>query len=274
MNAHPNLVLACLVIGSTPIAAADDPWSTYCANPTPENAIKVQSANLPNLDAREFERRLQILEDQVLCSDVEAVRLVYRLKQESDGAYSEFLSQTLCRLVRINPRLFLEELARHRQQVKDRLPWVLCSTGAGYVDRVAAQRYVLRKRLAAIRTVDDPDLRKLRDECSAALQRKIADLGEHLEKSDPAQQGRLERNEKPHPGVRPNQDSKIPAAGASEPRQITLPRLKPHFLHDQIGPGHGNLPPGDWDLRVIERQPVDRSKPASGLMKQLEPGVR
>jgi hypothetical protein len=251
-------------------SAAADPWTAYCLNPTPENAAKVQSAKTPGIDNQEFDARLRILEDQVLCSDVEAIRLVYRLKKEPDGAYGETLSQMLGRLIRINPRLFLEELARHRPQVGDRLPWILCSIGPAYADRVAAKRYVLRSRLAAIETVDVPELGKLRDECGAELKRGIENLERHLEEPGTEKQDGLDPGDKPSGSVRAGEDAVAPVAGEAGSEPGILPRLESHFHRDRTRPARDRFPAGDWDLRVIEPWAIDRSKPASGLMRALE----
>jgi len=262
--------LALLLLASRLLMAADDPFGTYCANPTPENAAKVQSAKTPGIDNREFDARLQILEDQVLCSDVEAIRLVYRLMKESDGASSEILSQMLGRLVRINPRLFLGELARHRRQIGDRLPWILCGTGPAYIDRPAAQRYVLRKRLAAIETVDVPALQELRDECVLQLQRSIEKPGDfQQDRTAPGSADSQPGEERPG-GNRADEEAAKPTASGAAMKQPPIHRAVQRIPPCPIEGPHNHLPPGDWDREVIEPSPVDRSRSESDLLRGLE----
>ena len=167
-------LVACLAM----TARAQTPWERYLALPTPGNAQAVQTLayrdSVDNVDRLLDD--LDLLRDQVDAGDTAAVRLAFRLVPQADGVYGETLGTMLGRLVRTRPALFLRELARAERRTGDRAPHreVGCGlaqvTGPEYVDREEAGRYEARQRIAALRTVSTPSLRKVRDECLAALQ--------------------------------------------------------------------------------------------------------
>ena len=57
----------------------------------------------------------------------------------------------------------------------------------------------------------------------------------------------------------------------SEIRLIPL-EIQMETLRDLLEPSRKALPPGDWDPEVAWPRPVDRSKPDSMLMRELEIG--
>jgi hypothetical protein len=158
-----------------PIAAiAGTPWENYVENPTPENASRVQKATYSG-NIKEQERRerlyddLWILEEQVIACDQEAVRLAFRLLQESDGHYAGTLCRMLGRLVRINPKLYLVECKRAKSFTPELFPGLLNFPDA-YIDRPIAHEYEREARIKALSKVKNLSLRKIRNEALEALQ--------------------------------------------------------------------------------------------------------
>ena len=164
------MLLTLLLAGS---AFAQTAWEQYLELPTPENAARVQQAlySDPSTRGRSLHEDLLLLEIQVISADREAVRLAYRLSVESDGHYSEMLDAMLGRLIRIDPKLFLQELKRHRSQVS-RLDSLLGQHGRPYIDRHRARSYEDEQRIAALMTIADPSLKDIRDECVGMLKKR------------------------------------------------------------------------------------------------------
>ncbi|ANM30001.1 hypothetical protein ABI59_11110 [Acidobacteria bacterium Mor1] len=168
------LLLALLGAGAPAEAARarltpSTPWERYLELPTPENARAVQSATYIDRERlQDLDWDLLMLEVQVLSSDSEAVALAFRLRRQSDGHISETLDIMLGRLIRINPQLFLQELAVARRSDETRAS-PLHNFGFAYVDHEKAHDYEQARRIEALRSVDVPQLRELRNECIRRL---------------------------------------------------------------------------------------------------------
>ena len=153
---------------------AQTPWERYATIPTSENARGVTlleySSKNPDFadEVRRTEEDVMLLEVQVLSSDTEAVDLAFRLREKADGHIAEMLDEMLGRLIRINPRLFLQSLLRHRSVLTDGAGLV-GNFGYPFVDREQAQGYERDLRVAALLTVKEPALLRLRDECVGLL---------------------------------------------------------------------------------------------------------
>lgn len=169
-----NLLLATFLIACSSFIFAGTPWEEYVENPTPENARRVQNATYSgNIDQQERQEKLfddlWLLEEQVTASDREAVQLAFRLLQESDGAYTETLYKMLGRLVRVNPKLYLEECKKARSFTPERFPGLLMFPEP-YIDRPVAHEYEREARIKALSKVKDRSLRSIRNEALEALQ--------------------------------------------------------------------------------------------------------
>ncbi len=169
-----HLLFCVAALGFGTAASAQTPWEKYLDLPTAENARKVQAAtySVPSDNHDRLYEDLELLEVQVVAGDRQAVRLALRLYSEADGHYAETLDILLGRLVRVNPRLLLEELRLHRKRAGNRHGFgMLRNYGFPYVDRGwTADMYETERRIAALKTVTDVDLRPLRDSCLAMLQ--------------------------------------------------------------------------------------------------------
>jgi hypothetical protein len=151
---------------------AETPWERYLACPNPAAAARVtQIAYSPGVNAeKRMSDDLDILEVQVISRDVESMRLALRLLGKAEGGHvEETLDIMLGRLIRIDPRLFLVELKR--AGVKN---WggAVGNFGGPYVDRMDAYACEKRFRIEALRTVNDSDLRTLRDACIRELRQE------------------------------------------------------------------------------------------------------
>jgi hypothetical protein len=163
-----------LLLLAAPLAA-QTPWEAYVEYPTPQNAAKVQAAtysdSLTETDsarsahADRLEHDLDLLEVQVEAGDREAIRLAFRLFPELGGEYAERLDEMVGRLIRINPVVFLQETLRATGG-----KWCLgMNDGDPYVDRPRASEYERLRRIEALKSVTNSELRLVRDKCIAAL---------------------------------------------------------------------------------------------------------
>ena len=172
----------CLLLALLAVTArAQTPWERYLALPTPGNARAIQSLaysdSADNVDC--LLEDVELLRDQMDAGDTAAVRLAFRLLPQADGVYGETLGDMLGRLVRTRPTLFLRELRWAQRRKVDGAPhgevgcYLARVTGPECVDREEAERYEARQRIASLRTVATPSLRRLRDQCIAAIQSDI-----------------------------------------------------------------------------------------------------
>lgn len=161
-------------------------WNQYLAYPSGDNARKVMkvlptSGHVQYTHAADEDRvielvssNLDMLERQVFSGDRDATRLLFRLSPIVDGALAEDRVIILGALVRINPRLFLEEYKAYRSACPCR--GYVENDGPPYVDKQEAQNLETELRLAALMNITDPELLEVRDECVAALKEIMSSL--------------------------------------------------------------------------------------------------
>ena len=132
----------------------------------------MQYLNLSDSDLTDLLKKT--IEKHIHAGDRNAVKAGFRLFNISDGWYSHRLDMALGDLIRINTKLFLEELKSHRNItfVIRRGPPVYPS-GDEYVDNFEAQKSEIKLRIKALESIKDKDLIEIRDEC-------IKDLKESL----------------------------------------------------------------------------------------------
>jgi hypothetical protein len=162
-------------------------WTVYQRAPSDETALKLYQALPSNADIalkvhrgqrktlRSIYNHLKVLDDRVLNGDRNAVKVAFRLYAVSDGDFGETLDIELGRLIKINPRLFLQELKVHRALV-ERIDALLGNCGDEYIDRMDAKARELRARVKALKTINDTDLQGIRDECISVLNQECTSL--------------------------------------------------------------------------------------------------
>lgn len=154
-------------------------WEEYVNYPSSENAKKV-SRLLPDSGHVEYSHAEEIaidtifsafpiLERQIYYSDREAVNLAFHLISISDGEVGETLDIILGALIRINARLFLQELLLNRPLVPE-LDGLVGNFGPIYTLTDEAYRLETNLRIEVLKKVKDSKLRKIRDECIKELE--------------------------------------------------------------------------------------------------------
>jgi hypothetical protein len=113
----------------------------------------------------------------VAVGDRASVRALFAL--DADGAAAEDKDIVLGGLIRVHPRLFLQELRRSGHgNCRPCLEGILGNLGDEFVDRFAAQAEELGKRRQALLSVADKDLAPLRDACIRVLDDQIRQADE------------------------------------------------------------------------------------------------
>ena len=160
-------------------------WEKYLDYPSSENARKV-SKILPDSElvtatnsqeeinvTDTIWNTLTVLERNVYSSDISAVNLGFHLHSIADGGFSEALDMILGALIRINAKLFLEQLQLNRPLIK-RLD-ALVGNLVDYALTNEAARLETSLRIEALKKVKDSKLRKIRAECIEELERQSKD---------------------------------------------------------------------------------------------------
>lgn len=152
-------------------------FDIYLNYPSTENAHKFYET-LPKSEQPESSEmgaqvtsyifhNFEMVEKQVWSSDRNSVKVAFRLYNISDGAFAEWIQSALGEFIRINPKLFLEELKNHlnigRFSGGD-FP-VLQGNMSIYSRRDAAYQYELEMRIKALMSVKDKALISVRDRC-------------------------------------------------------------------------------------------------------------
>ena len=112
-------------------------------------------------------------EERVLAGDLFLIEAAFRLLNFSDGAFAKAVSETLGDLATRNPWLFLDHLYRYRNSrfVKKAGPPVF---GTRHEDK-AEDILEWRKRIKALKAVEEIRYRQVRDECIRLLEEAIKD---------------------------------------------------------------------------------------------------
>jgi hypothetical protein len=154
-------------------------WEDYLSYPSSENATKMAFL-LPDkpighdktgsMVIQYIFDTIGIVEYGIFLSDKSAVKLAYRLINISDGAYTELLLLDLSSLVRINPKLFLEELKSHRHSdAVRRLGLIAFADSFFSFAEPSADKLERQLKIQELETVKAPELIAIRDECLAVL---------------------------------------------------------------------------------------------------------
>lgn len=169
----------------------------YYSSPTSENAYKFLALLPTNTKSQDWQTtikgdyektqsfifdHLSILEQQVLKPERNAVKIAAWQYCISDGIYSEWLNGMLGDLIRVDPKMFLEEIGGG--PAKDEVYWgyIVCNGLILDGESTAsneAKRKELELRIKALETVKDVNLAGFRDECIAIIKKHINDYFRH-----------------------------------------------------------------------------------------------
>ncbi len=156
-------------------AFAETPWENYLSLPNSENATKVLNIEYTSGAIPEnygyLSPDLEILRNQVLAGDPEAIKLTYRLVLKSDGGLLEDLIAILSSTIRVRPEFFLKEMSKINPN-RNILKFILLKPGLEYVDRREAQEYDIKMREKALLSVSDSNVNAFKDICLELIKSK------------------------------------------------------------------------------------------------------
>lgn len=99
---------------------------------------------------------------------------------ESEPRYG--LNFIFVNLIRINPKVFLEELKNYKSVLKDSLKWMVGFLDPGfYADRLRSRIRETKFRIISLESVKDKSLQRIKDECLDILKKKEKKYLEILE---------------------------------------------------------------------------------------------
>lgn len=104
--------------------------------------------------------------------DLKALNQAFVLHSKTDGGDAEDIDIAIGKSITRNPKNFLTALKQNHSKVSS-LSAVVGNLGPACVDDLENQRAELERRLAAIQTVDDDSLKKVRAECETELKHMV-----------------------------------------------------------------------------------------------------
>jgi hypothetical protein len=161
-------------------------YNAYVACPSEENAKSLRDS-LPedwgnNLigDANKALHHIfsidnyPILSQEALTGDRNALEILFRLLNVTDGFYLETIESALGLCIRIWPEKVLEVIYKYRdtEQIRTR-GYPISFIGAGHNVHPGAEAYILKKRIKAIETVHDPRYAKIKEGCINQLNKAL-----------------------------------------------------------------------------------------------------
>lgn len=158
----------------------EEAWNAYYTAPSEAGAEKMLNllpVNQKIMDIKDgflvinsIYDHLGVLEGEVYSGNPNAIKLGFRMFSISYGTFELALNKVVGNLIAFNPKLFLEELAAHR----DLFPSLDPILGSYLRDTPAdpvAQELENKLRIKSLETVNDKPLKALRGECIKILKK-------------------------------------------------------------------------------------------------------
>jgi hypothetical protein len=152
----------------------DEAWTAYYTAPGEDGAdkmVKFLPGMVKIIDIKDgfvvinaIYDHLSILEGEIYSGSPNAIKLGFRLFTISYGTLEVALNKIIGNLISFYPRLFLEELAAHRELFTTLDP-VLGSFLRDMANDPASQDLEKNLRVKSLESVEDKGLRNLRNEC-------------------------------------------------------------------------------------------------------------
>lgn len=158
----------------------EEAWNAYYASPSEaaaEKMLNLLPSNVKIMDIKDgfllinsIYDHLGMLEGEIYSGNPNSVRLGFRLYTISYGTFEVALNKIIGNLIAFNPRLFLEELAAHRDLFPS-LDQILSSFVRDIPNDPVARDLEKKLRIKSLETVEDKPLKSLRNECIKILKK-------------------------------------------------------------------------------------------------------
>lgn len=150
--------------------------------------IALGALAISRLGCTATEDQVTALEGPAQAGSRQAIRELFALRQEADGAVAEDIDIALGSTIRAYPKPFLEELKRSAQT--QRLGGLLANAGPKFVDDFVGQLGELRERRSALATVKVRELIDVRTKCLSVLDAEIVRMQPHASRGSGARTNR------------------------------------------------------------------------------------
>jgi hypothetical protein len=172
-----RLTLICsILVAASPAGAqpAQQEWAAFLEHPTTENYHRIaktldscrstscESEVAPDSDS--VEKLVGLVEK----GQLQAIDLAFLCHRFLDGGDLEDVSRSLGKVADAQPRVFLEEVKKHRLPLP-MLRGIVEMMPESVIDDEAADRAAVKARIRSLSTVTDPNLIDVRDEALAVL---------------------------------------------------------------------------------------------------------
>ena len=158
----------------------EEAWNSYYASPSSAGAEKMLNLlprNVKITDIKDgfllinsINDHLGVLEGEIYSGNPNAIKLGFRLFTISYGTFEVALNKVIGNLIAFSPRLFLEELAAHRDLFLSLNP-ILTSFLREIPADPVAQDLDKKLRIKSLESVEDKPLKSLRNECIKILKK-------------------------------------------------------------------------------------------------------
>jgi hypothetical protein len=158
----------------------EEAWNAYYANPSEAGAEKMLNllpGNVKITDIREgflvvnsIYDHLGVLEGEIYSGNPNSIKLGFRLFTISYGTFEVGLNRIVGNLIAFNPRIFLEELAAHRDLFPTLEP-ILGSYLKYTTEDPFARELEKKLRIKSLEAVEEKPLKSLRNECIKMLKK-------------------------------------------------------------------------------------------------------
>lgn len=158
----------------------EEAWKAYYMGPSEAGAEKMLNllpGNVKITDIRDgflvvnsIYDHLGVLEGEIYSANPNAIKLGFRLFTISYGTFEIALNKIVGNLIAFNPRLFLEELAAHRDLFLTLDP-IVTSFLRDIPNDTVAQELEKNLRIKSLESVTEKPLKSLRNECIKILKK-------------------------------------------------------------------------------------------------------
>jgi hypothetical protein len=176
-----GLLLLAALNGAAQTAAAtvdwkglEEAWNAYYTAPSEDGAdkmlkllpgmVKINDIKDGFLVINSIFDHLGVLEGEIYSGNPNAIKLGFRLFTISYGTLEVSLNKIIGNLISFYPRLFLEELAAHRELFFNLDP-ILGSFMREMANDPVAQKSEKNLRITSLESVENKELKALRNEC-------------------------------------------------------------------------------------------------------------
>ncbi len=153
-------------------------WGEYIANPDENTAADVVltlphvkvDIQLPVSTKELIKTNVHVLESEIYSSKRNSLKLAFRLFSIADDEIAKLLEKVIGYLMRVNTKLFLQELKVYEKLVPN-LSSLVCSFRLNAPEDISQQKLEKNIRLKALSYIDSKSLKAIKKKCTKILKK-------------------------------------------------------------------------------------------------------